>query len=388
MNNYLANIIDAANEGIYVTDRERRFTLWNKAAEKTAGYRKDEMLGRFCHDNILDHVDHEGHALCLFGCPLQASIDDGAPRGPAVVYLKHKDGRRIAVEVKTAAIKNEAGDIIGGVEIFQDVTERLEQERLLRERKGKLETVLDSIGDGILFLDTGGNISVVNRACAELFGLERTPVEIALHSLPDTTPIRNAFYSVEAEYQRSASLALDRAETGCPNSRVRFRCWSATIDQSPLAPRSPCFACATYRDIRTFLEKRHEVTQGERTFSVVSSFIEFAEINDLWEVVAFHDVTPEKLDAALKVAGAAAHELRQPLQVIMALANLLETGLGDRKPLKKYLDTLLSSCDRMDNIIRQMNEITRYRTKEYIGGKNILDIEHSSGRGRGHLPAL
>jgi hypothetical protein len=35
----------------------------------------------------------------------------------------------------------------------------------------------------------------------------------------------------------------------------------------------------------------------------------------------------------------------------------------------------------MDDIIRQMNEMTRYRTKEYIGGKNILDIEHSSGRG-------
>jgi signal transduction histidine kinase len=129
------------------------------------------------------------------------------------------------------------------------------------------------------------------------------------------------------------------------------------------------------------LEKPHELTQGERTFSVVSSFIEFPETNDLWEVVVFHDVTSEKLDAALKVAGAAAHELRQPLQVIMALSSLLETGLGDRKPLKKYLDTLLSSCERMDDIIRQMNEMTRYRTKEYIGGKNILDIEHSSGRG-------
>jgi PAS domain S-box-containing protein len=381
MNDYLANIIDAANEGIYVTDRERRFMLWNKAAEKIAGYRKEEMIGRRCHDDILNHIDHEGQALCLFGCPLQEAIDDGTPRGPVVVYLRHKDGRRIAVEVKTAAIKNEEGSIIGGVEIFQDVTERLEQERLLRERKGKLEKVLDNIGDGILFLDTGGNVSLVNRACAELFGLEWTPAEIALHSFPDATPIGNAFAAVEAEHKRITSMAVDRVETGCPEGKVRFRCWSAAIDRSPLAPRSPCYSCKTFRDVRTFLEKPHELTQGERTFSVVSSFIEFPETNDLWEVVVFHDVTSEKLDAALKVAGAAAHELRQPLQVIMALSSLLETGLGDRKPLKKYLDTLLSSCERMDDIIRQMNEMTRYRTKEYIGGKNILDIEHSSGRG-------
>jgi signal transduction histidine kinase len=251
----------------------------------------------------------------------------------------------------------------------------------LRERKGKLEKVLDNIGDGILFLDTGGNVSLVNRACAELFGLEWTPAEIALHSFPDATPIGNAFAAVEAEHKRITSMAVDRVETGCPEGKVRFRCWSAAIDRSPLAPRSPCYSCKTFRDVRTFLEKPHELTQGERTFSVVSSFIDFPETNDLWEVVVFHDVTSEKLDAALKVAGAAAHELRQPLQVIMALSSLLEAGLGDRKPLKKYLDTLLSSCERMDDIIRQMNEMTRYRTKEYIGGKNILDIEHSSGRG-------
>jgi len=85
MNDYLANIIDAANEGIYVTDRERRFMLWNKAAEKITGYRKEEMIGRLCHDDILNHIDHEGQALCLFGCPLQAAIDDGAPRGPVVI---------------------------------------------------------------------------------------------------------------------------------------------------------------------------------------------------------------------------------------------------------------------------------------------------------------
>ncbi len=62
MNDYLANIIDAANEGIYVTDRERRFILWNRAAEKIAGYKKNEIIGRRCQDNILNHVDGRGQA--------------------------------------------------------------------------------------------------------------------------------------------------------------------------------------------------------------------------------------------------------------------------------------------------------------------------------------
>ncbi len=380
MNEYLANIIDAANEGIYVTDRDRRFLLWNRAAEKIAGYRKEEIIGRHCHDNILSHIDCEGQALCLDRCPLQAAIEDGEPHGPKIVYLKHKDGRRIAVEVKTAAITGEDGSVVGGVEVFQDVTLRLEQERLLLERKEKLETVLDNIGDGILFLDTGGNISAVNRVCAERFDLAKTPTNIVLSALSEDAPVRRAFSTVEREFEQSIRFAADRVEAGCPEGKIQFRCWTAIIGRSPFGHRSPCYTCNTFRQVRAFLEKPHEITHGECTFTVVSSFIEFPETDDLWEVIVFHDVTPEKLDAALKVAGAAAHELRQPLQVILALATLLEKALGDREELKNYLDSLQTSCDRMDHIIRQMSTIIRYRTKEYIGGKNILDIERSSDR--------
>ncbi len=97
MKDYLANIIDAANEGIYVTDRERRFLLWNKAAEKIAGYGKEEMIGRLCQDNILNHTDREGRELCLTCCPLLAAIEDRAPRGPEIVYLRRKERKEEAV---------------------------------------------------------------------------------------------------------------------------------------------------------------------------------------------------------------------------------------------------------------------------------------------------
>ncbi len=378
MDEYLANIIDAANEGIYVTDRNRRFLLWNRAAEKIAGYGKDEIIGRQCHDNILSHIDNEGQQLCQAGCPLQAAIEDGTAHGPQIVFMRHKDGRRITVEVKTAAITGEDGSIVGGVEVFQDVTSRLEQERLLRERKEKLETVLDSISDGILFLDSGGNISAVNRVCTERFGLARTPENTAPTALSGDAPVKLAFAAVAAEYEQSIRFGVDYVEAGCPEGKIRFRCWTAMIGRPPFGSRSPCYTCATFHRVRAFLEKPHEILHGGLTFTVVSSFIEFPETNDLLEVIVFHNVTTDKLDAALKVAGAAAHELRQPLQVILALTNLLEKALGDHNEVQSYLDSLQASCDRMDHIIGQMGAIIRYRTKEYVGGKNILDIERSS----------
>ena len=380
MNDYLANIIDSANEGIYVTDRDRRFLLWNEAAEKISGYGKTEMLGRCCFDNILSHTDGDGHELCFLRCPLQAAMRDGKPHGPEIVYLRHKSGKRIAVEVKTAPIKQQDGTIQGGVEVFQDVTERLEQERLLREGKEKLETVLDGIGDGILFLNTKGDLSAVNRACAELFALDKSATGAALESLPPEIPLRRALSQLGQEFR--ASLAGGLYETGaqCPEGRGLFRCWNKALDRTPGAPQARCYECSLYRAIRMFLEQPREFSMGDRTITVVSSFIELRETNDLWEVIVFHDVSAEKLDAALKVAGAAAHELRQPLQVIIILAGLLEKDLGGNQKIQKHLDSLAESCERMDRIIRKMTEITKYKTKTYVSGSNILDFEHSSDK--------
>jgi signal transduction histidine kinase len=152
------------------------------------------------------------------------------------------------------------------------------------------------------------------------------------------------------------------------------------LDRGPHAPRSRCFDCTVYHTLRGVLERPHELSVGERAITAVSSFIELRETNDLWEVLVFHDAAAEKVDAALKVAGAAAHELRQPLQTVVMLAGPLKKDLAGNDRGQSLLEKLHESCGRMDGIIRQMTEIMRYETKEYVQGSTILDIDHSSGR--------
>lgn len=381
MHEHLAKIIDSVNEGIYVTDRERRFLLWNEAAERISGYSREEMIGLCCQDNILRHADRQGCELCKNCCPLKASIEDGAPRGPLVVFLRHKSGRRIAVEVKTAAVRNEEGAVIGAVEIFQDVTERIEREHLLEEGKKKLETVLNNIGDGILFFDTAGVITVFNEAVGEMFGLRPEAVG-PIHALAPRSPLRTALASVEEAYYRTLNGSHPALRERCAEGKGRFRCWTAAMenDGSPFPAPARCYSCAIYGSVRSFLEKPRELVLGERSLSVASSFIELRDTNELWEVVTFYDATADKLDAALKVAGAAAHELRQPLQTLVILAGLLDRGLNDRAALDKLSGSIMKSCDRMDAIIKKMCELTRYRTKDYVDGSRILDIEGSANR--------
>jgi diguanylate cyclase (GGDEF)-like protein/PAS domain S-box-containing protein len=114
--NLYLEIINNLCDGVYFVDTERRITFWNKAAESITGYEKEEIVGRFCQDNILNHIDAEGKPLCIVGCPLFASIIDGRQRQHEV-FLRHKDGHRIPVLVNIFPMR-ENGEIIGAIEIF------------------------------------------------------------------------------------------------------------------------------------------------------------------------------------------------------------------------------------------------------------------------------
>jgi diguanylate cyclase (GGDEF)-like protein/PAS domain S-box-containing protein len=112
-------LLDNISDGVYFVDRERCIRYWNKAAERLTGYSSAEIVGRFCNDDILCHVDAAGCNLCKEGCPLTASIADGEMH-QAHVFLRHKKGRRVPVFVRIQPIRGENGKIIGAVEIFSD----------------------------------------------------------------------------------------------------------------------------------------------------------------------------------------------------------------------------------------------------------------------------
>lgn len=116
-----AGIIENLHDGLYLTDRNRVITYWNKAAERMSGFSAAEVVGRSCMHNILTHVDGEGRNLCRGHCPLEATVADGCNR-EAEVYMHHKDGHRIPVLVRTSPLKDRNGTIVGGTELFTDLT--------------------------------------------------------------------------------------------------------------------------------------------------------------------------------------------------------------------------------------------------------------------------
>ena len=109
-------VLNDLDEGVYFVDKDRGITFWNQAAERITGYSAREMLGRFCYDNLLNHVDAQGKQLCLDGCPLHDTLCDGKKRN-AQVYLHHKNGHRVRVDIRIRPLYIE-GELVGAAEVF------------------------------------------------------------------------------------------------------------------------------------------------------------------------------------------------------------------------------------------------------------------------------
>jgi diguanylate cyclase (GGDEF)-like protein/PAS domain S-box-containing protein len=118
-NEIYRELLDYLADGVYFTDTERRIAFWNKGAEALTGFSRQEVIGHRCMDNLLMHVDAAGNELCKHGCPLSHTLRDGQMR-EAEVFLHHKNGHRVPVRVRVMPMTNDAGAIIGAVEVFCD----------------------------------------------------------------------------------------------------------------------------------------------------------------------------------------------------------------------------------------------------------------------------
>jgi len=131
----LLTVLDQLNLGVYVTDRERRIRLWNRKAAEITGYRAEDVLGKACHEQVLNHVDRHGHQLCRTTlCPLYRAMILGRESAePEIIYAMRPDGQRVAVSVSAAPLRDAEGRVIGGIETFRDETAQVRDMEFARK---------------------------------------------------------------------------------------------------------------------------------------------------------------------------------------------------------------------------------------------------------------
>ncbi len=188
----------------------------------------------------------------------------------------------------------------------------------LRELSARNERLLESVVDGILVLSPEGRVVMVNESFRELTGIE------VIHG-----------------------SSIDEISDSDPLKRI--------ID------------AGDHEEIelhdRNLLVRRLTVEDRGTTFGTM--FI-------------LHDATKEYLTAAMELAGSTAHELRQPLSILLNLMGILQDKVHSGEDPSEVIQYMQEQCERMNRIIEKMLKISRYQRKRYTEDTRILDIEASS----------
>jgi PAS domain S-box-containing protein len=109
-------IFDNIPHGIFTVDADGRVTSFNSAAENITGWSRTEVLGKSCRD-----IFQSNH--CQERCFLFESIEGGVPHRDCEITIARKNGTLLPVAVSTASLRSADGEIVGGVEMFRDLSE-------------------------------------------------------------------------------------------------------------------------------------------------------------------------------------------------------------------------------------------------------------------------
>ncbi|HEV2689037.1 MAG TPA: diguanylate cyclase [Bryobacteraceae bacterium] len=133
-------LLDQVDAGVYIVDRSRRILYWNTGAERITGYLSQDVAGRFCHGDLLMHCDAAGAGMCGTGCPLLAVMKDGQPR-ECTLFLRHRNGHRVPVQVRSRSIVDSTGATIGALEVFHEIRGGARPDAGVLEQFGCLDPV-------------------------------------------------------------------------------------------------------------------------------------------------------------------------------------------------------------------------------------------------------
>ncbi len=145
-------VLNSINDGVFSVDRKWRITSFNKAAEKLTGFKRHEVLGRPCREVFKSSSCDQ--------CVLSESIRHGKPIYNRALFITNKAGKRIPANINTTPLRDPSGAVVGGVQVFRNVSSV--QGRGL---------ILDSIADGVFTVDRQWKITSFNRAAEKITGV-------------------------------------------------------------------------------------------------------------------------------------------------------------------------------------------------------------------------
>lgn len=167
------------DRAIFMLDADGRAVTWNAGAERITGYCAGEAIGH--HVSVFYPRDD-----VRSGKPERELLTAGAiNRFEYESWRIRKDGARFWAHVVITAIRDEAGELLGFVNLMQNLTEQKRLEAELRRSQERFQNGVESAPNAIIMVNRTGRIEMLNLQAECMFGYSRDellgqPVEMLI----------------------------------------------------------------------------------------------------------------------------------------------------------------------------------------------------------------
>ncbi len=311
--------------------------------ERDLGY--NDVLGKHCYQVRygLDRPCPEYGKRCY----LEEVKKTGEIISTIHDYLTPEGEERFDV-ITVSPILDQEGNIAKSLEASRDVTDRIKLEKEAQKSNIFFQNVIQSTVDGIVVVDTKGNVLIFNEGMERLTGYSAREIMERGHLA--------SFYNIDVARENMEKMRSDK--------------------HGPVGKLNPTSMSITTKDgedIPATLSASI-ITVDEKEIGSVGVFTDMREIlkmrKDL-EEAHFQLIQSEKIASVGKMAAGVAHEINNPLSGIMIYAELLKENFTDNSQHLQDIQEIIDQTLRCKKIVSELLEFSR----QTVGKASSFSIE-------------
>jgi PAS domain S-box-containing protein len=375
--------------GVYTCDKEGHFTFYNDMAAQLWGCtpQLNDPCYLFC--GWYKVMDLEGNVIEPDQTPMALALQSNRSFRNVEAIAERKNGEKVYICVNIDSLVDEEGNVVGAINVFQDITTVKQTEIALRESEAKYRNLIHTLETPLYTTDAEGRITMYNQAAADLWGrepeigkdmwcgsykifttdggnmpLEECPMAVCLKQ-------QRPVYGEEILVVRPDGSLRNVAphpqplfdETGNMIGAINMLIDVTGIKQTENALRE---SEKKYRELAALLEKKVE----EKTQDLQ---VKNEELKKYTSQLEFQNKELEQF------AYAASHDMKEPLRKIhlysTAIAENPNNSLDEKS--KEFLSRSANAIKRMTNLIEDL--LAYSKTTANIDRFNRVDLNEVVG---------
>ncbi|MCA9069425.1 MAG: PAS domain S-box protein [Planctomycetaceae bacterium] len=325
-------IFDNALDAVVMMDVKGKIIGWNPQAEKTFGWKKEEVLGQLVSETIIPHPYREEH---------ERGLVHFLATGSGPIFHKriefsaiHRDGREFPVELAVSPLITHNGPSFSA--FVRDITKRSQAQQWLERNEQKYRALVETTGTGYVIIDPEGTVHDANAEYVRLTG-HLTFHDIKGHSVFEWTA------------KQDLDERKQRMKTCLEQGYVRNLELDYVDQEGRITPT----------------EINSTVIENDEEPRILSLCRDISERREVQEALKRSNAD---LDA---YAYAVSHDLRSPLRTIMWNIQFLERNYREQldNKAKDYIEKVKTGARKMERLIEELYENSK------IGQRKIERVD-------------